>query len=63
MKESVKLDSGKYEVVLDQTYGEFNFNALRYGEKWRNLVGDNLILAMFYKIQELEDKLLGHGIK
>jgi len=62
MKESVILDSGKYEVVLDQTDGKFNFLALRYGEEWRDLTGDNLVLTMFNKIQDLEDKLLVHGI-
>jgi len=49
MKESVILDSEKYEVILDQSYGEFNFHALRYGEEWRDLTGDNLVLAMFNK--------------
>ena len=63
MKELIILDSGKYEVVLDQTDGKFNFYALRYGEKWRNLTGDNLVLAMFNKIQDLEDILLAYGIK
>jgi len=63
MKESVKLDGGKYEVILGQDGSSFNFHALRYGEKWRNLVGDNLILAMFNKIQDLEDKLLAHRIE
>jgi len=63
MKELIILDSGKYEVVLDQTDGKFNFHALRYGEKWRELTGDNLVLVMFNKIQDLEDKLLVYGIK
>jgi len=63
MKESVILDSGKYEVILDQDGSKFNFHALRYGEQWRDLIGDNLILAMFYKIQDLEDKLLAYEIE
>ena len=62
MKESVILDSGKYEVILDQSYGEFNFHALRYGTEQRDLTGDNLVLAMFNKIQDLRDKLLAYGI-
>ena len=57
MKESVILDSGKYEVILDQTDGTFKFHALRYGEEWRDFTGDNLILCMFQRIQDLEDKL------
>jgi len=63
MKESITLDSGKYEVVLDQSDGKFNFHALRYGEEWRDLTGDNLVLAMFNKIQDLEDKLLVYEVK
>lgn len=63
MKEIIKLDSGKYEVILDQSYGEFNFHALRYGKEWRDLTGDNLVLAMFNKIQDLEDILLAYEIK
>jgi len=63
MKESIKLDNGEYEVILDQDGSNFNFHALRYGEQWRDLIGDNLILAMFYKIQDLEDKLLSYGIE
>jgi len=63
MKETIKLDNGKYEVILDQDGSKFNFHALRYGEQWRDLIGDNLILAMFYKIQDLENKLLAHGIE
>lgn len=27
--------------------------AFRYGEPWRNLVGDNLIMAMLWTIEEL----------
>ena len=57
MKESILLDDGKYEVILDQTGGTSKFYALRYGEEWRSLTGDNLVLCMFQRIQDLEDKL------
>ena len=57
MRESVKLDDGKYEVIFDQNGRRSDFYALRYGEEWRSLTGDNLILAMFYRIQNLEDIL------
>jgi len=33
------------------------FKALRYDEEWRDLVGDNLVLAMFYEIQNLREQL------
>ncbi|MGF9711653.1 hypothetical protein [Paenibacillus naphthalenovorans] len=52
---SIKLDS-KYEVFLNAQPGSFVFEARRYGETWRNLVGDNLVLAMFHRIEELEEE-------
>lgn len=52
MEESIKLQDGEYEILLIDNGKEFK--ALRHGEDWRNLTGDNLILALFYKIQELE---------
>jgi hypothetical protein len=51
----IDLDDGKYSVVLNEDI--FAFTALRHGEAWRNLCGDNLILAMFYEIQRLRDQL------
>ena len=57
MKESILLDGGKYEVILDQTDGTFNFHTLRYDEEWRDFTGDNLVLCMFQRIQYLEDIL------
>ena len=56
-KESIILDGGKYEVILDQTDGTFKFHALRYGEEWRDFSGDNLVLYMFERIQDLEEQL------
>lgn len=51
--ESIKIGD-KYELVEDLKNGRFE--CLRYGETWRDLVGDNLLLAMFYRIQELEEE-------
>lgn len=51
-KESVKLDGGKYEVI---SYEDGNFECLRAGREWRNLVGDNVALHMFYKIKLMEE--------
>ena len=57
-----KLDlcGGKYTVIYDAGTG--NFECLRYGEKWRNLNGDKMVLALFDEvisltegIKELED--------
>jgi hypothetical protein len=57
MKESIILADGKYEVVFDQNGQRSDFYALRYGEEWRSLTGDNMILCMFQRIRDLEDKL------
>lgn len=57
MKESIILDDGKYEVILDQVGSSFDFYALRHGERWRTLTGDNLVFCMFQKIKELEEQL------
>lgn len=49
-----KLDfeGGKYTVIHENGC---NFKALRYGEEWRDLVGDGLVLAI---VQEHEDVLV-----
>ena len=60
-KESILLDNEKYEVIFDQTSGKCEFHALRYGEEWRNLTGDNLVLCMFQRIQDLEERLKDNG--
>jgi hypothetical protein len=51
----ITLDNGKYEVVLSENGS--SFEALRYGELWRDLVGDNLIYYMFLKIVEQEEEI------
>lgn len=55
MEEKIELYDGKYTVIFNNTTGEFK--ALRYGEEWRSLTGDGMILAMFFRIQELEEKI------
>jgi len=51
----ISLDNGKYEVVLSENGS--SFEAFRYGELWRDLVGDNLIYYMFLKIVEQEEEI------
>lgn len=47
-----------YEIIVNFTGDkDTQFKCLRYGEEWRDLIGDNMILAMFYRIQELEEAL------
>jgi hypothetical protein len=47
----VVLQDGKYTVEHDNGT---NFHALRYGEPWRDLTGDGLVLALVQRIEELE---------
>lgn len=60
--ESLEIYDGKYKVIVNND--EHTFKALRYGEEWRNLTGDNLVRAMFSEIQELqiENKKLKKGV-
>lgn len=51
----IELAGGKYTVIHDNGRG---LRALRYGEEWRNLVGDNLVMAMAQEIEELQEKQL-----
>lgn len=50
----LKLDNNKYKIIEDLEHGIFK--AERYGEEWRDLAGDNLILSLINKIQELENE-------
>jgi hypothetical protein len=45
------LDDGKYEIQYSDDME--TFKCLRYGEEWRDLTGDMLILALVNKINEL----------
>lgn len=50
----VELSNGKYTYIREATGKQY---ALRHGEPWRDLVGDNLISDMGYKIEELEQRI------
>jgi len=54
----VDLCDGKYTVIYDLETGQSE--CLRYGEKWRELCGDKMVLAMFDRIVELEDGIRQH---
>lgn len=49
MKTEIKVE--KYTVIHENGT---NFHALRHGEKWRDLTGDNLVLALVSRIEQLE---------
>lgn len=50
-EERLDLCDGKYTVIYD---GKGGLRALRHGEPWRDLCGDNLIYWMMARIRELE---------
>lgn len=50
----IDLCDGKYTIVCDLDKGQME--CLRYGEKWRDLCGDKMVLAMFDRIVELQIK-------
>lgn len=49
MKTEIKV--GEYTVIHENGT---NFHALRHGEQWRDLTGDNLVLALVSRIEHLE---------
>lgn len=47
------LLEGKYTLVFNQLTGEFK--CLRHGERWRDLSGDKMVLALMQAVMNLED--------
>lgn len=50
----ITIADGKYTVVTPENPGE-RLHALRYGEPWRDCVGDNLVHALAVELQESRD--------
>lgn len=46
---------GKYTLIRESSGRMY---ALRYGEPWRELSGDNLIYFMLMRITDLEEELM-----
>lgn len=61
-KQIISLSEGKYTLVLEYSVKpqKFYFYALRYDERWRELVGDNMVFAMFQEIVSLRRRLQGY---
>jgi hypothetical protein len=55
----IELYDGKYTIIYNQGSNGQNhkFEALRYGEPWRDLTGDGLILALVQKIIDLQEAI------
>jgi hypothetical protein len=54
----VELEEGKYTVVQFENGAAV---ALRYGEPWRTLTGDKLVLALAQEVAELRAEKEGRG--
>ena len=53
----ISLCNNDYEIIFsDGRDGKYNFEALRYGEKWRDLCGDNLMLCLVQKFLDLKEE-------
>jgi hypothetical protein len=50
----VTVGDGKYTVTQDASG---RLTALRYGEPWRDCVGDGLICALAYEVNSLREQL------
>lgn len=48
----VDVDNGKYTVVSDPY-----LRALRHGQPWRDLTGDNLVYFLAAELQAARDKI------
>ncbi|CAN7778025.1 hypothetical protein LJR290_007926 [Variovorax sp. LjRoot290] len=57
--DSITLADGKYTVELGTQNGRFSFTALRNGLPWRDMSadGDGMMLAMFQKLLEQQDRI------
>ena len=50
----VSLSDGKYTVIQN---ADGALKALRYGEEWQDLTGNNLVLALAHEVDRLRDGL------
>lgn len=50
----VQVDSGKYELTQNN---DGSVSVKRHGKDWRDVTGDNLILALAYEIDHLRKGL------
>ena len=62
MDRTISLNNGRYTIVYDKT-NSFPEKVLRYGEEWRNVVGDNLIFWLFAEIERLREANKERNVK
>lgn len=51
---SLSVAEGKYTVQFD---ADGRLRCLRYGQPWRDLTGDGMVLAMAHEIERLRERL------
>ena len=51
-KDVLSLENGKYEVTFDGG----KLSATRYGEQWRDLTGDGMVLAMMLECMDAQSQ-------
>lgn len=49
---NVSVDGGKYTVIQN---ADGSLKALRYGQEWQDLTGNNLVLALAQEIDRLRN--------
>lgn len=54
MDTRVKVYNGKYEVVISDTG---KMIALRYGEEWQDITGNNLVYWLAVELNEAREEL------
>ena len=61
MKENhLEVSVDKYKIIMDAQGG---LSALRHGEPWRDLCGDNLVYTLAAEVSELREKLRALSMK
>lgn len=54
MKETIRVEGGKYTFISNNGV----MSCLRYGEQWKDYIGDKAVGALFDYAKELEDRIL-----
>jgi len=54
--EDIRVADGKYTICLPTEQGE-TLRALRYGEEWRDLTGDNMVMALASELSEARKEI------
>jgi len=57
----VSVGGGKYTVIVPETPADYeegiHLSALRYGESWRDMTGDNLVQCLAAELHEARQEL------